>query len=166
MCFYALAPIELAAAVRFAGQGRNVTRIAESISSADDWRWGNSIRQQYGVTLYDDLAKQAARNPNCSKLVLGQYLQDGKGYTKVAAHFNATYQKAKTWKDISNSLTPNQLWRINEAFLDQQIKAGKQIILSHDPAKATKFFKREVNYLRDLGYEFEKNGWVWKAVRK
>jgi hypothetical protein len=33
-------------------------------------------------------------------------------------------------------------WKINEAFLRQQLKQGMKIILSHDPAKATGFFKQ------------------------
>lgn len=58
-----------------------------------------------------------------------------------------------------------EIWKINESFLDQQIKSGKQIILSHDPLKATGFFKREVAYLERLGYKFKPDNWVWKAVK-
>jgi hypothetical protein len=62
-------------------------------------------------------------------------------------------------------MTWDEIWEINKAFLRQQIGAGKQIILSHDPSKATGFFLREVAYLEDLGYRFVKENWVWKAIR-
>ena len=38
-------------------------------------------------------------------------------------------------------------------------------LLSHDPLKATGFFKNEVDFLSNF-YRFEKEGWVWKAVPK
>jgi len=120
---------------------------------------------EYGAGFFDDMALQATRNSDSSKLVLGKWLQDGKSYTSVAEHYKATYFKLKNWRQLSKMLTPDQLWEVNEAFLDQQIKAGKQIILSHDPLKATGFFLREVEYLEDIGYRFVQDGWVWKAIR-
>ncbi len=93
-------------------------------------------------------------------------LVDGKLYTKVAAHYRATYFKLDNWRQITKNLDNDEIWKINEAFLDQQIRAGKQIILSHDPSKATGFFLKEVSYLEDAGFKFIKDGWVWKAVQK
>jgi hypothetical protein len=97
---------------------------------------------------------------------LGKTLEDGVRYSKVADHYKASYFKLDNWRDLTKQLTPDELWRINESFLDQQMRAGKQIILSHDPTKATGFFQREVSYLERLGYEFVQDGWVWKAVLK
>ena len=114
---------------------------------------------------FDDLASKATRNPDSNKLVLGRGFEDGKSYTKVAAHYKASYFKLDNWTELSKTHTPDQIWRINETFLDHQLKAGKEIILSHNPAKATRFYLREVQYLEDLGYKFVQDGWVWKAVK-
>jgi len=126
---------------------------------------GAVIPNRFPVSYFDDLASKATRNPDSDKLVLGRGFEDGKSYTKVAAHYEATYFKLDNWSDLSRLMTPDEIWRINESFLDQQLKAGKQIILSHDPATASRFYLREVQYLEDLGYKFVQDGWVWRAVK-
>jgi len=62
-------------------------------------------------------------------------------------------------------MTPDQKWQINEAFIDQQLAAGKQFMCSHDPAKAVGFFLDEVEYLEGVGYHFVRDGIYWKAVK-
>ena len=98
-------------------------------------------------------------------MVIGKFAETGQSYQKVAAHLDATYFKVENWRELSQTLSKEELWQINKAFLSQQIKAGKQVILSSDPATATGTFPREVQYLKDLGYHFVKDGWVWEAVR-
>ena len=39
---------------------------------------------------FEELAAEATKNPNATKVVLGKFLEDGKSYTKVAAHFKAS----------------------------------------------------------------------------
>lgn len=57
------------------------------------------------------------------------------------------------------------MWNINETFLSNQLKEGKTFILSHDPATATGYFKQEVNFLEQKGFEFIKEGSTWKAIK-
>jgi len=114
---------------------------------------------------FDDLATAATRNADSTKLVLGKWSTTGTSYQKVAAHYKASYFKLDNWRELSKTLSDAELWKINEAFLRKQIKQGKQIILSHDPTKATGFFKNEVDFLSNF-YRFEKDGWVWKAIPK
>jgi RHS repeat-associated protein len=134
-----------AAAVRFAGTSRAATAWAPN--------------------LFDDLARQATRNPNSNRVVLGRGPHiDGRSYTKVAAHHNATYFKLENWRAVTSKFSRSDIWSINKAFLNQQIRQGKSIVLSHDPAKAGGYFQLEVEYLEQLGYKFVKDGWVWKAV--
>ncbi len=125
----------------------------------------NVVPDRIPASFYDDLAASAARNPDSDKVVLGKFLEDGKSYTKVGAHYEATYFKLDDWQDLSKTLSQEDMWKINESFLRQQITQGKEIILSHDPTKATGFFAREVDYLEALGYTFTKDNWVWKATR-
>jgi hypothetical protein len=114
---------------------------------------------------FDDLATSATRNINSNRFVLGKGLEDGKSYTKVAAHYEASYFKLDDWRSLSRTHTPEEIWKVNESFIDQQLKAGKQVILSHDPSNATGFYRREVQYLEDLGYNFVQDGWVWRATK-
>lgn len=117
---------------------------------------------------FDDTAKNATRNAGSDKLVLGHFSRDGISYQKVAAHYNATYFKVGNWNAVTRGLSQNEIWRINETFLTQQLRQGKQVLFSHDPSKARagSFFEREVNFLRDLGYSFrQKNQWTWEAIR-
>ena len=71
----------------------------------------------------------------------------------------------KNWNQVTKGMTDAQIWKINEPFLRQQLSAGKQVILSHNPATATGFFAKEVTYLEQLGYRFVQDGWVRKAVK-
>lgn len=114
---------------------------------------------------FDDLAKKSTRNPDSDTMVLGKFNEGGKSYTKVAAHHKATYFKMENWKQTTAGMSNDEIWKINESFLKQQIQQGKNIVLSHDPAKATGFYAREVEFMKSLGYQFKQENWVWKAVR-
>jgi hypothetical protein len=159
---------------RFSRWTRRADKATDSVRVLDrveDWfrglghffRRGSRVKN---AQFFDDLALKATRNPNSKYLVLGKFDEAGRSYTKVGAHYKATYFKVENWRELSGTLTEGELWRINEAFLDQQLKLGKQIIFSHDPAKATGGFLNEVVYLERLGYEFVQDGWVWRAVKK
>lgn len=98
---------------------------------------------------------------------MGHFAREGTSYQKVAAHYEASYFKVDDWNSVTKGLSNDEIWRINETFLDQQIMQGKQILFSHNPleARPNSFFEREVNYLKDLGYKFnQKNQWTWEAV--
>ncbi|MBT62874.1 MAG: hypothetical protein CML13_06645 [Puniceicoccaceae bacterium] len=120
-----------------------------------------------GQSFYDDLASLATKNPGSNKVVLGRSSEGGVMYRKVASHFQATSFKIDNWSQLSQALTGKQIWNINRAFLRKQISLGKEIIISHDPFNPSGFyFTQEISYLKNLGYSFEKSGWVWRAVKK
>jgi hypothetical protein len=117
---------------------------------------------------FDNVARNATRNPGSNKLVLGHFARQGTSYQRVAAHYRATYFKVNDWNTVTKGLNQDEIWRINETFLTQQIRQGKQVLFSQNPAAARpgSFFEREVDFLRDLGYSFrQKNPWTWEAVR-
>ncbi len=73
------------------------------------------------------------------------------------------------WKDLYLSVGNNydEMWKINQKFLDEQILSGKSFYFSHDPFSAIDGtgFAREVNYLIDKGVKnFIKDGEIWKAI--
>lgn len=71
------------------------------------------------------------------------------------------------WSELSRKYSNKQIWKINKAFLDNQINANNKIIFSHDPYHTIpgSFFEREVNYLKKNGYTFEMIGDYYHAVR-
>lgn len=99
---------------------------------------------------FDDIATQATRNAGSNKVVLGKFSKEGRSYTNVAAHYKASYLKVENWNQVTKGMTQAEKWEINEAFLRQQLSAGKQVILSHNPATATGFFAKEVTAYRGL----------------
>lgn len=125
--------------------------------------WGSR-----GANFFENTALNATRNSGSQKLVLGHFARDGTSYQKVAAHYKATYFKVDDWNAVTKGLTQDEIWNINESFLTQQLKQGKQILFSHDPlsARPRSFFEREVNFLQDLGFGFrQKNPWTWEAFK-
>ena len=115
--------------------------------------------------LYWEYAKQATWDNQYNKLVLGKWNQNGVSYVKVAQKKKATYFELENWNEVQNEIGKRKMWQINKAFLEQQIKQGKTIYLSHDPDKADGYFKKEVKYLKKQGYSFIPEGDMWKAVK-
>ncbi len=125
---------------------------------------GSSRSQEW----FENIAKSATKNPHSDKLVLGHFAKDGISYQKVAAHYKATYFKVDNWDKVAKGLSQDEIWKINETFLIQQLKQGKQVLFSHNPLKvqAGSFFEKEVNFMKELGYTFKKkNQWIWEAIK-
>ena len=58
------------------------------------------------------------------------------------------------------------MWKINKKFLEQQLQQRKIFYFSHDSMKASGYFQKEVNFLKDNGFKFIKDGDFWKAVKQ
>jgi RHS repeat-associated protein len=127
---------------------------------------GNSAR---GEAWFEEVAAAATRNPESDTLVLGHFSRTGgTSYQKVAAHYKATYFKVDNYDAVTKGLEQDEIFRINETFLIQQLRQGKNILFSHNPleARSGSFFEREVNFLKELGYSFrQKNQWTWEVVK-
>lgn len=64
----------------------------------------------------------------------------------------------------------DEIWKVNQQFLDEQISSNKKILLSNDPFigyyfedGAKRFYQREIDYLIEKGYTFQEKGeslWV------
>ncbi len=112
-----------------------------------------------------DLATMATKNPNARTIVLGKFNEGGVSYAQVARDLELTYFELDPWTRVAGSLGDDAMWEINKAFLKQQLAQGKGIVLTHDPWKATGYFKREVRHLLRAGYTFTRVGSEWRAVR-
>ena len=126
------------------------------------------VAAKFGDDFFETIALQATRNASSDTLVLGHFSRKGTSYQKVAAHYKATYFKVDDWNSVTKGLSQDEIWRINETFLEQQLSQGKRVLFSHDPIKARKnsFFEKEVEYMKALGFKFvQKNQWTWEAVK-
>lgn len=67
----------------------------------------------------------------------------------------------------------DEIWKVNKQFIDHQIENGKRILLSNDPYQGyyfedgtKRFYQRELDYLKELGYSYEKIDInLWEAVK-
>lgn len=92
--------------------------------------------------------------------MLGKF-EDGKStsYDKIAQEYDAQYYNLDEWDELAKTYSRDEMWKVNEKFLDIEIASGRDIYLSHDPAKFSgdgSFFAKEIEYLRQHGYKFVK----------
>ena len=102
-------------------------------------------------------------------VVLGKY-GDGSptAYTSVAKDMDAQYFQLDNWDELAARYSDDEIWKINEKFLDIQTSSGREIYLSHNPEEylgKEQFYSRELQYLLDNGYKFVDEGGIWHAVR-
>lgn len=81
---------------------------------------------------------------------------------------DAQYFQLKNYNELEKIYSEDEIWKINEKFLDIQTSSGREIYLSHNPEEflsSNTFFGRELKYLEDNGYKFIKEGDLWHAIR-
>ena len=102
---------------------------------------------------YDEIARLSTHNAESNKVMLGKY--DGGGATSYIAKAGKeyTYFSLNEWDDVARIVGSQNMWKINQAFLDQQIALGKTFYTSHSiaSAKINTFFYNEISYLKNLG---------------
>lgn len=116
-----------------------------------------------------------SRNYQQSKIVMlgcsGNY--DKIADDKMFCHFKMDNELWETLEFVLNN-NYDEIWRLNQRYLEEQIQNNRFIWLSDDPYKgyyfedgSRRFFQREIDFLKSLGFTFEKldDKW-WKAVRK
>ena len=102
-------------------------------------------------------------------VVLGKYGDGGPtAYASVAKDMDAQYFQLDNWDELAARYSDDEIWKINEKFLDIQTSSGREIYLSHNPEEylgKEQFYSRELQYLLDNGYKFVDEGGIWHAVR-
>lgn len=81
----------------------------------------------------------------------------------------------EVWLQLENETINNydEIWKVNKQFIDNQIESGNRIFLSNDPYQGyyftdgtKRFYQRELDYLKELGYSFESIGNnLWEALK-
>ena len=109
-------------------------------------------------------------SPKADAVVLGKYGDGGPtSYTSIAKEMDAQYFQLDNWQEIAEAYSEDEIWKINERFLDIQTSSGREIYLSHNPndyINKTDFYSRELRYLVENGYKFVKKGDLWHAIRQ
>ena len=102
-------------------------------------------------------------------VVLGKYGDGGPtAYASVAKDMDAQYFQLDNWDELAARYSDDEIWKINEKFLDIQTSSRREIYLSHNPEDYLgkgQFYSRELQYLLDNGYKFVDEGGIWHAVR-
>lgn len=128
---------------------------------------------KYSILSYEDaenIAFDAIHGPNnADAVVLGKYGNGGPtAYTSVAKDIDAQYFQLDNWDELATHYSDDEIWKVNEKFLDIQTSSGREIYLSHNPEDYLgkgQFYSRELQYLLDNGYKFVDEGEIWHAVR-
>ena len=95
---------------------------------------------------YEKLSRLGTHNTNSNMVVLGKYEGGGPNcYTTIAEANKVTYFSLDYWDEVASIVGKENMWKINEAFLNQQI--GKAFYASHSIANATNSFLREIEFL-------------------
>lgn len=76
------------------------------------------------------------------------------------------------WDEIYKIVneSDDEMWEINKQFIDNSYNQNKPFYFTHDPLKADRFFKKEVDYLTDKLkrngkiISYMKEGNYWKAI--
>jgi peptidoglycan hydrolase-like protein with peptidoglycan-binding domain len=122
------------------------------------------------INEYLDLA---LNYPSSNKVILGV----SGTYDKIGYKLKYTYFQMDDdiWNELVKRTNSNydEIWKVNKKFIDNQITAGKEILLSNDPFikylfpdGSKRFYQREIDYLKNLGYKFTAtNDGLWKAYK-
>ncbi len=121
----------------------------------------------------DNYVALAVKNSSSNTVMLGttgtyDILAGSKGYT----YFKFTETE---WDNLVAAASNNydEVWKVNMKFIDDQIVANKEILLTNDPNVkylfedgSLRFYQREIDYLISSGYSFNiTTDGLWKAIK-
>jgi len=108
-------------------------------------------------------------SPKADGVMLGRYEKNSdNSYDKKAIDYGFQHFYFDKWDELVGIYGKEQLWRINEKFLDIQTSSGRDMYFSHDPLgnyAPDSFFARELQYMRDSKYDFKREGELWHGIR-
>ena len=118
----------------------------------------------------ESFAFDAIKGRNKSDAVmLGKYEKNSSAsYDEMAKAYDCQYFNLDNYDELATQYSRDEIWKINEKFLDIETSSGREIYLSHNPelnlGKGT-FYSHELQYLVNNGYHFVKEGEIWHAIR-
>ncbi len=151
-------------------KGKGMEDAAENLSGAVD----DVVESGINSERIEYYLGKSRNNIDSDTVILGS---TGK-YDVIAETEGYTYFKMSddVWASLEKEAGGNydEIWKVNQQFIDEQIAANKNILLSNGPYKGyyfddgtKRFYQREIDYILSKGYTFESTGDdLWKAVRK
>ena len=139
--------------------------VSQKVGYEDVWDLRNPCdvleSGKYSILSYEDaenIAFDAIHGPNnADAVVLGKYGDGGPtAYTSVAKDMDAQYFQLDNWDELAARYSDDEIWKINEKFLDIQTSSRREIYLSHNPEDYLgkgQFYSRELQYLLDSAIE-------------
>lgn len=117
----------------------------------------------------EEYAKLATKNSDKRKVMLGKYVPNNNTSYEIMAGKEYTFYQLDNWDEVYRNVGNDyeEMWKLNQKFLDDQISSGKEFYFSHDPFSPVNAtgYAREINYLIDKGVkDFIKEGNIWKAI--
>jgi hypothetical protein len=106
----------------------------------------------------NDIATNATRNANATKVMLGKYNSDLNqvSYNRAAGN-NYTFFEMDNWDGVFKLVneSKDEMWKINEQVIKNQFNANKPIYFSHNPNDiniigAGSFYEQEIELLKQL----------------
>ena len=140
-------------------------------SSADEVvETADTAKEILSTTQAEEYAFAAINGSNNAEYVLlGKYVEGSPdSYEVVASEISAQYFNLNNWDELSLQYSKDEIWKINEKFLDIQTSSGRDILLFNNPADYVgdgSFYSKEIQYLIENGYDFLQEGEFWHAIR-
>lgn len=152
-------------------------KTAERFNEGAIGDYAKTMSANYTQKNIDDLTKLTTHNASSNTALLGKYTEESvTSYEQIAYENGFTYFDAgnQGWADIA-SVNPQLAYDVNAQFLKEQIKSGKEFVLSDNPDVAMDLFKqlgdkapsysKEMEQLREAGYSWVKDGEFWRAIK-
>lgn len=116
-----------------------------------------------------EYARLSTKNASSKQVVLGKFSNSeiGRSYIDEAIRLEATYFDMDNYDEVDSASNTDFMWEINKSFLETQNSQGKQFLLTDNPDTATGSYAKEVNWLKQQGFNFEYSSGMglWKAVK-
>lgn len=96
-------------------------------------------------------------------MVLGKYDAGGISYITEAKKLRASYYNLDCWSELSKVLGEDDMWKINEKFLEMQTASKKTIVFSHDIYNPDYIFNPNRTKITSFGKDVD---FISKLVRE
>jgi hypothetical protein len=120
----------------------------------------NATPVHFSQQQIDDYVRNATKNADKDKVMLGKYDKINKdaSYNEIAKSKRYTYFDLEDeWGNMSKIVNNDldEMWRINEKFIQNQFNVNKSFYFSHNPndiniVKIGSFYEQEVKLLKQL----------------
>jgi hypothetical protein len=124
-----------------------------------------------------DYVKKSTQNPDKNNVMLGYYQDNNVSYlgeagpTRISGEEFCFYSNSE-YSTLEKIYSPDELFKINEKFIENRYYKGNDFYFSHNPAADIRgSFKKEIDVLKrltgkeKLNFEFDEARKIWKLIK-